>query len=105
MNNQIIINADDCGRSKVVNSAIEECIQAGCITSTTVMANMDDLEGAVGLYNTYKNSISFGCHLNLTQCQPLLKSQILQDIGFTSISDDGMIELNGMHLRNSRIPR
>lgn len=105
MNNRIIINADDCGRSKVVDDAIEECIQAGCVTSTTVMANMDDFEGAVGLYNTYKDSVSFGCHLNLTQGQPLLNSQILQDIGFTAVSDNGVIELNGMRLRNSRIPK
>lgn len=105
MNNRIIINADDCGRSKIIDSAIEECIQLGCITSTTVMANMDDFEGAVGLYKTYKDRVSFGCHLNLTQGQPLLKSQILQDIGFTTVSDNGTIELNGMHLRNSRISK
>lgn len=105
MNNRIIINADDCGRSKMVDAAIEECIQLGCITSTTVMANMDDFEGAVRLYNTYKDSVSFGCHLNLTQGHPLLKSQILQDTGFTIVSDNGLIKLNGMHLRNSRISK
>lgn len=105
MNNRIIINADDCGRSKTIDAAIEDCIQLGCITSTTVMANMDDFEGAVGLYNTYKDSVSFGCHLNLTQGQPLLNSQILQDIGFTTVNDNGVIELNGMRLRNGRIPK
>ena len=105
MNNRIIINADDCGRSKVIDAAIEECIQLGCVTSTTVMANMNDFEGAVDLYNTYKDSVSFGCHLNLTQGPPLLKSQILQDIGFTMVSDNGMIELNGMHLRNNRVSK
>lgn len=105
MNNRIIVNADDCGRSEMVDAAIEECIQSGCITSTTVMANMDDFEGAVGLYNTYKDHISFGCHLNLTQGQPLLNSQILQDIGFTTVSDKGIVELNGMHLRNSKITK
>lgn len=105
MNNRVIINADDCGRSKLVDAAIEECIQLGCITSTTVMANMDDFEGAVNLYKVYKDRVSFGCHLNLTQGEPLLRSQVLQDIGFTSISSKGRMELNGMHLRNSRISK
>lgn len=105
MNNRIIVNADDCGRSKKVNAAIEECIQLGCVTSTTVMSNMDDFEGAVHLYNTYKECVSFGCHLNLTQGSPLLKSQILQDVGFTIVSDDGKTELNGMCFRNRIIAK
>lgn len=105
MNNRIIVNADDCGRSEKVNAAIEECIQLGCITSTTVMANMSDFEGAVHLYNTYKECVSFGCHFNLTQGSPLLKSQILQDIGFTTVSDDGRTELNGMCFRNGKIQK
>lgn len=42
---QVIINADDCGISQYVDREIERFIQLGKITSTTVMANMDDLEG------------------------------------------------------------
>ena len=42
---KLIINADDCGKNKEVNAAISHFIETGKITSTTVMANMDDLEG------------------------------------------------------------
>lgn len=44
---KLIINADDCGCSVSVNRRIEEEILAHRITSVTVMANMDDFEGAV----------------------------------------------------------
>lgn len=47
---KIIINADDCGYSEKVNAAIEDCILKNAITSTTIMANMDDFEGALRLY-------------------------------------------------------
>ena len=50
---KLIINADDCGKNKEVNAAIGHFIEAGKITSTTVMANMDDLEGASRLFDEY----------------------------------------------------
>lgn len=34
---KLIINADDCGKNQEVNSAIESFINAGKITSTTVI--------------------------------------------------------------------
>lgn len=95
----IIINADDCGMNAVVNEHIEKAILAGKITSTTVMANMGDLEGAVELYKKYHDRISFGWHLNLSEGKPLLKSQRLLDYGFY-VERDGVIEMNGrMFLR------
>lgn len=57
---KLIINADDCGKNKEVNAAISHFIETGKITSTTVMANMDDLEGASRLFDEYQDSISFG---------------------------------------------
>lgn len=48
---KLIINADDCGKSKDVNVAINHFIEAGKITSTTIMANMDDLDGAARLFS------------------------------------------------------
>ncbi len=79
---KLIVNADDCGYSKAVNEAICRFIEAGKITSTTVMANMDDFDGAVRLFNQYREKISFGIHLNLTEGHPLLYSQELLDKGY-----------------------
>lgn len=91
---RIIINADDCGMSKQVNEHIEQAILAGKITSTTVMANMDDFEGAVQLYKDYGLKISFGWHINLTEGCPLTSSQLLLDKGFF-VERDGRVEMNG----------
>lgn len=78
---KLIINADDCGYSSVVNRRIEEEIWHHRITSTTVMANMDDFEGAVRLYEKYGKDISFGVHLNMTEGKPLLDSEELLSAG------------------------
>ena len=78
-----IINADDCGKSVIVNKAIEASIINGLITSTTVMANMDDFAGAVRLFQEYGSRISFGWHINLTEGEPLSSSQLLLDNGYT----------------------
>ena len=79
---KLIINTDDCGKSKEVNATISHFIEAGKITCTTVLANMDDLEGASQLFDEYQDSISFGIHLNLTEGHPLLYSQELLDRGY-----------------------
>lgn len=92
---KIIINADDCGKSSHVNSEIEHSIIAGKITSTTIMANMDDFEGAVRLYNKYHDRVSFGWHINLDEGSPLTNSQLLLDKGFY-VEKEGKIVLNGM---------
>lgn len=103
-NRRIIINADDCGISKRVNQEIESCINAGLLTSTTVMANMEDFEGAVRLYRRYKDVISFGWHINLTQGQPLTRSQLLLDKGYYN-EKDGRLEFNGRAFRNKLIDK
>ena len=99
---KIIINADDCGYNRHVNEHIEKAIQERKISSTTIMANMDDFEGAVTLYNKYKNHISFGFHLNLTEGHPLTYSQLLLDKGFYS-EKDGLIFFNGGEFRRKML--
>lgn len=91
---KIIINADDCGISKHVDSCIEEAIKQGLISSTTILANMDDFDGAVKLYKTYHDHISFGWHINLDEGASLTRSQVLLDKGIF-IERDNQIYLNG----------
>lgn len=95
---KVIINADDCGYSKLVDDHIANAIRSRKITSTTMMANMNDFEGALVLYDTYKDEVSFGFHLNLTEGTPLLKNQELLDIGFYQ-EKDGLISFNGNAFR------
>lgn len=61
---KIIINADDFGMTKSVNSAIFEIAKVGSLTSTTVMVNMPYAEEAKELL---KLDISIGLHFNLTE--------------------------------------
>lgn len=102
--NKVIVNADDCGISKQVDVEIERFIQLGKITSTTVMANMDDLEGAKRLYDLYKDKISFGVHVNLTDGEPLTKSQALLDFGYFK-EVNGKMVLNGYPYIDKSMPK
>jgi len=99
MSTKLIINADDCGRTTFVNSRIEEFIKLGKISSTTIMAQMDDFDGAVRLYNAYKDTISFGVHLNLTEGEPMLYNQEMLDKGLYQ-EVDGKILFNTQWSRN-----
>ena len=90
----VIINADDCGISKQVNKEIRSCIENHIITSTTIMANMPELDGAISLYKEFHDTISFGIHVNLTEGCPLLYSQLLLDCGFYK-ERDGQIIFDG----------
>ena len=100
----LIINADDCGYSRKVNQHIEQAIINGRISSTTIMANMDDFEGAIHLYQQYKDTISFGFHVNLTEGSPLRYSQRLLDMGFYQESD-GKIVFNAQPYRRKKLTK
>ena len=43
MSQRLIITADDYGLCEQVNQAIEECLSAGTVRATCVMANMPSL--------------------------------------------------------------
>lgn len=67
---RLIINADDLGYSVDVDSQIEEGIQKGLVTSSTLMANAPGFLDGVRIAKQY-NSVSIGVHLNLVEFQPL----------------------------------
>ena len=90
---KIITNADDCGISKNVNDKIEEYINKGILSSTTIMSNMPFVEDAKRMYDLYKKDISFGIHLNLSEGRPMTRSQVLLDNGFF-LEEQGNIIFN-----------
>ena len=65
---KLIITADDYGMSKAVNRAIDEGIQAGLITSTNVMTNMEYYMEAKKLRNM---NVSVGLHWVLSCGKPV----------------------------------
>ncbi len=95
---KLIINADDCGRTSIVNQEIKRYIEEGVLTSTSVMANMDDFDGGVTLYEKYSERVSFGAHLNLTQGTPLTDPSTFLKYGFCK-AINGKVEFDGMSFR------
>lgn len=67
---RVIINADDFGITKGVNKAIFELVDAGILTSTSVMSNMPDYKDIVNL----KGKIGIGVHFNFTVGTPITES-------------------------------
>jgi len=101
---KVIINADDCGYSQKVNNHIKIAIEKHCISSTTIMANMGDFEGAVRLFKDYHECVSFGYHLNLTEGCPTSSSQILLDMGFYK-EQGGSVIFNAQPFRRKLLSR
>nr|WP_207750466.1 carbohydrate deacetylase [Clostridium butyricum] len=71
----MIINADDFGYSKAVNLGIMESHINGVLTSTTLMANMPDVDHAVSLLKDMPN-LCVGAHLTLTCGKPMLGEKV-----------------------------
>lgn len=99
---RVIINADDLGMNPEVNSAIENAINDGCISSSSIMANAPAFDDAVRIAKQY-SQISFGVHLNVDEFAPLTnhgifyKYHIVDELGvfrkevlhgFTTMEDD-----------------
>ena len=92
---KIIINADDLGISSQVNKAIEYAIQKGRISSSTILVNGDDFDGAVRIAKSYPN-ISFGIHLNLIEFVPLTNRDVFSKYGLLNI--DGRFQEGAIFL-------
>ncbi len=80
----LIINADDFGASREINSAIVTCFKRDIINSTTIMVNMPYFNEALELafQNGFSNKI--GIHINLTAGKPL-----------TNLNETGLIDQYG----------
>jgi predicted glycoside hydrolase/deacetylase ChbG (UPF0249 family) len=71
---QLIITADDYGLCDSINQAIEECLAAGTVRATCVMANMDAHRAAESLRRKFPHS-SLGIHWNVTQGRPVAPAE------------------------------
>ncbi len=72
MKRSLVINADDLGADEARNEGIFEAIDAGVVTSASLLANGLALEDALARMGALKNrKVSFGFHLNLSQGTPV----------------------------------
>ncbi len=73
---RIIVNADDLGLSQQVNDGVRVLMEAGLVTSGTIMANGPCWSEATALARS-KSNLSFGVHLNLSSGRPLNPGSML----------------------------
>ena len=68
----LIVNADDLGADEARNAGIFEAIEAGVVTSVSLLANGPALSHALHrLRPLHRKNISVGAHLNLSEGRPL----------------------------------
>ena len=76
---RVIVHADDFGETIEITRGICAAIEAGAVTSTTIMANMPGTEDALRRVPALAGSASFGVHLNLCEGRPLTQCNSLTD--------------------------
>jgi predicted glycoside hydrolase/deacetylase ChbG (UPF0249 family) len=82
-NKNLIVNADDFGLSKSVNSAVLICYNKGYINSSSVLTNTPGFEEAVFLIKNNSFIKNVGIHINLAEGKPLVfnNSKFLDELG------------------------
>lgn len=73
----VIVNADDFGETPEITRGVVECLDAGVLTSTTILANMPATAEALRLAAERGRRMSFGVHLNLCEGSPLTSASTL----------------------------
>lgn len=75
----LIVNADDLGTSQSINDEIFALMQAGLVTSATVITNAPAFEDAAARIRNFPHC-SFGVHLNLSVFPPLRSTPGLKSV-------------------------
>jgi chitin disaccharide deacetylase len=69
---RLIVNADDLGAGESRNAGIFEAIEAGSVTSVSILPNGPALEDALrGIRALRLRRISFGVHFNISEGKPI----------------------------------
>jgi predicted glycoside hydrolase/deacetylase ChbG (UPF0249 family) len=76
---RLIIHADDFGETEQITLGICEAIEAGVVTSASIMANMPGTQFALGRARALTERASFGVHLTLCEGRPLTHAPSLSD--------------------------
>ena len=75
----VIVHADDFGETGDITEGICLGIEAGVVTSTSVMVNMPGTADALRRMPRLAQQASFGIHLNLCEGRPLTRGATLMD--------------------------
>ncbi|MGA9768294.1 MAG: ChbG/HpnK family deacetylase [Blastocatellia bacterium] len=83
---KLIVNADDFGFTRGVNTGIMRAFEEGILTSATIMANGDAFEDAVRLARA-NPSLGIGCHLAIIGGRPVAPVDDVSSL----VDDDGRL--------------
>src|SRR3569833_1740988 len=75
----LILHADDFGETAEITAGICQAIEAGVVSSTSIMANMPGTEDALPRARQLADRASFGVHLNFCEGNPLTRGASLVD--------------------------
>ena len=75
----LIIHADDFGETAEITDGICQSIEAGVVTSASIVANMPMTQYALQRVRSLAERASFGVHLNLCEGRPLMPGLTLVD--------------------------
>src|SRR5665213_1971159 len=75
----LIVHADDFGETEQITLGICEGIEAGVVTSTSIMANMPATDFALTRAKSIGDRASFGVHLNFCEGRPLTSAPTMVD--------------------------
>lgn len=84
--NGLIVHADDFGETEQITLGICEGINAGVVTSTSIMANMPATDFALAKARAMAEQASFGVHLTLCEGRPLTAARSLSDASGNFVS-------------------
>jgi predicted glycoside hydrolase/deacetylase ChbG (UPF0249 family) len=87
----LVIHADDFGETVDITNGIRQGIEAGALTSTSIMANMPATSYALQRVGPLAGQASFGVHLNLCEGRPLTPATTLIDAGGEFLSKHQVI--------------
>jgi predicted glycoside hydrolase/deacetylase ChbG (UPF0249 family) len=79
MTTRLILHADDFGETAEITAGICRAIEAGVVTSTSIMANMPGTDDALPRVAALADRASFGVHLNFCEGRPLTQGTSLVD--------------------------
>src|SRR5512135_1195324 len=75
MSKQLIINADDFGRTRGISEGIIRAHKEGIVTSATAMMNMPGVANDLSKAKTEAPTLGLGVHLTFTAGRPLLPTE------------------------------
>jgi predicted glycoside hydrolase/deacetylase ChbG (UPF0249 family) len=95
---KIIINADDLGYDTERDRLAFSLMEAGKVTSSTLMPVAPNFENAVQKAKSI-NGISFGVHLTLTEFRLISDNPIFRNIGMTDSDNHVISDIRQMRIR------